>query len=136
MAGSGGVGGLGPALYFMRQEDKRIREMLGRHRRRIERKARRMASDQAAYRSRLDDAESDLGRTLLLAMAVNRTLVAKGVLSTNEISKSLGSWIFPTASKTENVTPPNSVTLAAPNAIEQEGRKSFFASWRKRSQCD
>jgi len=71
----------------MRQEDKRIKEMLGRHRRRVERKARRMASDQAAYRSRLDDAESDLGRTLLLAMAVNRTLVAKGVLSTREITQ-------------------------------------------------
>lgn len=46
-----------------------------------------MASDQAAFRSRLDDAESDLGRTLLLAMAVNRTLVAKNVLSPSEITQ-------------------------------------------------
>jgi hypothetical protein len=71
----------------MRQEDKRIREMLGRRRRRIERKARRMASDQAAYRLRLDDAESDLGRTLLLAMAVQQTLVAKGVLKPCELAQ-------------------------------------------------
>lgn len=87
MAGSGGVGGLGTALYFMREEDKRIRAMLGRHRRRIERKARRMASDQEGLHLRLDDVESDLGRTLLLAMAVNRTVVVKGVLSSSEITQ-------------------------------------------------
>jgi hypothetical protein len=87
MAGSEGIGGLGTALYFTRQEDKRIKEMLGRHRRRIERKARRTASDQAAYRSRLDDAESDLGRMLLLAVAVNRTLLANGILSSDELAQ-------------------------------------------------
>jgi len=85
MVGSGGA--LDIARHCMRQEDKRIKAMLRRHRQRIERKARRMASDQTALRSQLDDAESDLGQTLLLAMAVNRTLVAKGVLAASEITR-------------------------------------------------
>lgn len=82
----GGVSGLGTALYFMKQEDRRINEQVRRHRRRMSRKGRRIGAGQRGLEARLDEAEADLGRTLLLAMTVDRILVEKGVLTSDEIA--------------------------------------------------
>ena len=83
MTGSGGA--LGTVRYFIRQESRRIDEMFRRHRRRIERKLRRVGTDNNAFDERLDDVEGDLGSLLLLAMTINRLLVRKQILTTGEI---------------------------------------------------
>lgn len=90
MAGSGGVGGLGTALYFMKKENERNDQMVLRHRRRMARKGRRARAGQQAVDSRLDETEADLGRTLLLTMSVNQILVRKGFLSPAEIAQLAG----------------------------------------------
>ena len=85
-AGSGGAGGLGTALYFMRREDQRIADMLQRNRRRLARKARRAARREDALGEELDEVESDLGRMLLLAMTVNRIFLQKNLLTSEELA--------------------------------------------------
>jgi hypothetical protein len=83
----GGIGGLGTALYFMRQEERRVNELVRRHRRRMSRKGRRIGAGQRGLEDRLDEAEADLGRTLLLAMTVDRILVQKRILTSDEIAR-------------------------------------------------
>jgi hypothetical protein len=83
----GGISGLGTALYFMRQEDHRTKELVRRHRQRMSRKGRRIGAGQRGLEARLDEAEADLGRTLLLALSVDRILVQKGVLTNDEIAR-------------------------------------------------
>ena len=84
---SGGMGGMGTARYFMNQEDERVDRLLDRHRRRVERKARRAGAGEQMAEARLDEVEADLGRTLLLAMSVNQLLMRKGVLTAAEIEE-------------------------------------------------
>jgi len=84
---SGGLGGLDTARYFLRTEDRRIDNLLLRRRRRMDRKTRRIGSDQQALVERLDEMEADLGQVLLVAMSVNRLLVRKGTLHPNEIGQ-------------------------------------------------
>jgi len=80
MVGSGGLGGLGTALYFMKKEGDRIAAQSARRRQLQLRKARR--NDPA---DRLRRVEADLGKILLRALAVNRLLIAKRVISPQEI---------------------------------------------------
>lgn len=85
--GSGGMGGLGTARYFMHREGERIAAARRRQRERAAKNARRHERDaQREFVERIDDAEGDLGRALLLAMTVNRLLVRKGVLTVGEIA--------------------------------------------------
>ena len=81
----GGVGYAGLARYFKNKEEERINQMLERHRRRMERKARRAGAGQRMVEARLDEVEADLGRTVLLTMTVNQLLLQKGVLTEAEI---------------------------------------------------
>jgi len=85
-----GLGGWGTALYFMKKEDERIDRLVQRHRQRMARKGRRMADGQQAVEGRLDEVEVDLGRTLMLTMAVNQILVRKGFLTPAEIARVAG----------------------------------------------
>ena len=84
---SGGMGGMGTARYFMKQEDKRVDRLLQRHRHRVERKARRAGAEQQMVEARLDEVEADLGRTLLLTMSVNHLLMRHGVLTAAELDE-------------------------------------------------
>lgn len=90
MAGSGGAGGLGTALYFMKKEDERTKQLVERHRRRMARKARGARSERRAVEESLDEAEADLGRALLLTVAVDRLLERKGFLSPAELAQVAG----------------------------------------------
>lgn len=85
-AGSGGAGALSTALYFMQKEDERLADQRRRNRRRLAKKARRAARQEDAIREELDETEADLGRMLLLAVAVNRILVDKQVVTPSEIA--------------------------------------------------
>ena len=86
MAGSGGAGALGPALYFMQKEDERLEELRRRNRRRLARKARRAARQEDVIREELDNTEADLGRVLLLAMTVNRLFLQKSLMTSEELA--------------------------------------------------
>lgn len=78
------LGGICTARYFMRKERQRIDEMADRHRRRIRKKAHRAGTD--AVGERLDAAEGDLGRMLLLALSVQRLLEQKQTLMPSEFT--------------------------------------------------
>jgi len=98
------LSGINTASYFRRKEDERICAMLERHRERVSRKVRRIARDKRALREEIDNTESDLGRTLLLAMTINRLLVRKQALSSGEIAQVARKWMFGMGSRTGNST--------------------------------
>jgi hypothetical protein len=87
MGGFGGFGLAALANYFMRKENERIQEMLDRNRRRLAQKGRRLAALESTLEARMDEAEADLGRAILLAFAVKGLLVHKQILTTRDISE-------------------------------------------------
>jgi hypothetical protein len=131
MAGSGGVGGLGTALYFMKKENERNDQMVLRHRRRMARKGRRARAGQQAVDSRLDETEADLGRTLLLTMSVNQILVRKGFLSPAEIAHVAGELDMADGIADGKLDP---ATVRPPNAADSPAATSPEEFFRRLEQ--
>ena len=79
--------GLANAAYFMQKEGERINRAHERRRQRITRKARRVAREGEVLQERVCEAEDDLGRGRLLAMAVFKLLLRKKILSRKRITQ-------------------------------------------------
>ena len=79
--------GMANARNFMRKEDERIKRAHERHRRRVARKVQRIAREGRFLDERVGNAEDYLGQSLLLAMAVNRLLQKKRILSKKRIAQ-------------------------------------------------
>ena len=82
-----GLAGLGVARYFQKKEVERLEVMLDRRRKHQRRKVNRAARDENRLAQDVDDADADLGRALLLTVALHDVLLDKGLLVSNDLGQ-------------------------------------------------
>ena len=75
------------ARYFQKKEVERLEVMLNRRRKHQRRKVNRAARDENRLAQDVDDADADLGRALLLTVALHDVLLDKGLLVPNDLGQ-------------------------------------------------